>query len=143
MGRKIVRNPKKRKPLQLETPEELLQQDFRGDCYRAAVRWASASKEQGWTVVHGTVLNAQAGTLKHAWCERDEEVIDLAMPVGMRKFTREEYYRVLEPDAAKRYPAEHALLLFIRNGHYGPWEESEQLPEWLLTELEQKNNRSG
>jgi hypothetical protein len=139
MGRKIISKKTKRKPFQPDTPEDLLRRDFTGDCYRAAVEWASTTKGQGWTVVHGTVLSAHAGTLKHAWCERGEEVIDLAMPVGMREFTRGEYYRVLEPDVSKRYPDEHAVLLSIRNNHCGPWEESEQLPEWLLTELEKKN----
>jgi hypothetical protein len=141
MAKKLNSKPKKRKPFQRETPEELLQQDFTGDCYRAAVSWASATKGQGWNVVHGTVRSFEKGRLQHAWCERGEEVIDLAMPVGMRQFTREEYYRVLEPDVAKRYPDENAVLLSIRY-HYGPWEDDEQLPEWLLTELEKKRNGS-
>jgi len=141
MPKKPTSNQKKRKPFQRETPEELLQQDFAGDCYRAACEWASATKGQGWNVVHGTVRNFEKGRLKHAWCERGEEVIDLAMPVGMRQSTREEYYRVLEPDITKIYPDEHAVLLSIRY-HYGPWEEWEQLPEWLLTELENRKNGS-
>jgi hypothetical protein len=136
MKRKTTTNQKKRKPFQPDTPEELPRQDFAGDCYRAAVKWASASKRQGWTVVHGTVRNLEVGRLNHAWCERDGNVIDLATPVGMREFKRDEYYRILEPEVSKRYPAEHARLLFIRNRHYGPWDESEQLPEWLLAELD-------
>ena len=112
MAKKLPPNQKKRKPFQPDTPEDLLRQDFAGDCYRAACKWASASKGQGWTVVHGIVLNAQVGQLKHAWCERGEAVVDLAMPVGMREFTREEYYRVLEPEITKKYPAELAVLLF-------------------------------
>ncbi len=126
---------KKRKPFQPDTPEDLLRQDWTGDCYRAAYSWASALKRQGWFLVHGIVLNAQVGQLKLAWCERGEAVVDLAMPVGMREFTREEYYRVLEPEITKRYPAELAVFLFLRNRHYGPWEESEQMPESLLAEL--------
>ena len=135
MKRKTTTNQKKRKPFQPDTPEDLLRQDWAGDCYRAAYSWASALKGQGWTVVHGIVLNAQVGQLKHAWCERGEAVVDLAMPVGMREFTREEYYRVLEPEITKRYPANLAVMLFLRNRHYGPWEEYEQLPESLLAEL--------
>ena len=135
MKRKTTTNQKKRKPFQPDTPEDLLKQDFTGDCYRAAYSWASTLKRQGWTLVHGIVLNAQVGQLKHAWCERGEAVVDLAMPVGMREFTREEYYRVLEPEITKRYPAELAVFLFLRNRHYGPWEESEQLPVSLLAEL--------
>ena len=135
MKRKTAKNQKKRKPFQPDTPEDLLRRDWAGDCYRAAYSWASALKEQGWTVVHGIVLNAQVGQLKHAWCERGEAVIDLAMPVGMREFTREEYYRVLEPKVTKRYSAQHAVLLFLRNRHYGPWERSEQLPKSLIAEI--------
>jgi len=135
MGRKIVRNRKKRKPFQPDTPEDLLRRDFTGDCYHAALEWASATKGQGWTVVHGTIRNLEVGRLKHAWCERGEEVIDLAMPVGMRKFKRDHYYRVAEPEINKRYPDQYAVFLFLRNRHYGPWEESEQLPESLLSEL--------
>ena len=127
---------RKRKPFQPDTPEELLQQDFTGDCYRAAYSWASATKRQGWTLVHGSVLSVRAGKpIDHAWCERGEEVIDLAMPIGMRDFRRDEYYRVLKPTISKRYPAELAVFLFLRNRHYGPWEDSEQLPESLLSEL--------
>jgi hypothetical protein len=142
MPKKPTPSQKGRKPFQRETPEDLLQQEFSGDCYRAACQWASATKGQGWTVVHGTVRNFEKGWLKHAWCERGEEVIDLAMPVGMREFTREEYYRVLAPDITKIYPDEHAVLLSIRYHHYGPWEEWEQLPEWLLAELEKRKNGS-
>ncbi len=85
MPKRPTSSQKKRKPFQRETPEELLQRDFTGDCYRAALEWASATKGQGWTVVHGTIRNLEVGRLRHAWCERGEEVIDLAMPVGMKK----------------------------------------------------------
>jgi len=127
---------KKRKPFQPDTPEDLLKQDFTGDCYRAAYSWASASRRQGWTLVHGTVLSEQAGKrMNHAWCERGEDVMDLAMPVGMRDFKRDKYYEILEAEVCKRYAAQHAVFLFLRNRHYGPWEESEQLPESLLAEI--------
>lgn len=127
---------KRRKPFQPDTPEDLLKQDFTGDCYRAAYSWASASKGQGWTLVHGTVLSESAGKrMNHAWCERGEDVMDLAMPVGMRDFKRDKYYEILMPEVSKRYAAQHAVFLFLRNRHYGPWEESEQLPESLLAEI--------
>ncbi len=126
----------KRKPFQPDTPEDLLKQDFTGDCYRAAYSWASASRGQGWTLVQGTVLSETAGKrMNHAWCERGEDVMDLAMPVGMRDFQRDKYYEILEPEVCKRYAAQHAVFLFLRNRHYGPWEESEQLPESLLAEF--------
>ena len=127
---------KKRKPFRPDTQQDLLTQDFTGDCYRAAYSWASASRGQGWTVVHGTVMSERTGKrMNHAWCERGEDVMDLAMPVGMRDFKRDKYYEILEPEVSKRYSAHHAVFLFLRNRHYGPWEESEQLPESLLAEI--------
>ncbi len=109
MRKKTPMKRKKRKPFQPDTPEDLLRQDWTGDCYRAAYSWASALKRQGWTLVHGIVLNAQVGQLKHAWCERGEAVVDLAMPVGMREFTREEYYRVSARHASALPQVRHAV----------------------------------
>ena len=116
-----------------ETPEDLLLQDFTGDCYSAAYRWVSATKGQGWTLVHATVFSLrEEKRIGHAWCERGEEIMDLAMPVGTRDFKRDKYYELLKPESIKRYTDRHAVMLFIRNQHYGPWEESEQLPDSLL-----------
>ncbi len=129
----------KRKSFQPDTPDDLLQQDFTGDCYRAAYRWASASKQQSWTLVHGTVLSGRLEKrIGHAWCERGDDVMDLAMPVGVRDFKRDKYYKTLKPEVSKRYSADHAIFLFLRNRHYGPWEESEQLPESVVAEIEMK-----
>lgn len=132
----------KRKPFQPDTPDDLLKKDFTGDCYRAAYQWASASKKEVWTLVHGTVLSGRLEKrISHAWCERGDDIVDLAMPVGVRDFKRDEYYRVLQPEVGKRYSAEHAIFLFLRNRHYGPWEDWEQLPESLLAEIEEKRLR--
>jgi hypothetical protein len=54
---------------------------------------------------------------------------DLAMPIGARTIVREKYYRVVKPEVRKKYSSEDAMLLAIRNGHDGPWDESEQLKE--------------
>ena len=62
-------------------------------------------------------------------------LMDLAMPVGMRDFKRDKYYKTLKPEVSKRYSDQHAVFLMLRNRHYGPWEESEQLPESLLAEI--------
>ena len=49
-------------------------------------------------MVHGEDLSVRAGKrIGHAWCERGEAVIDLAMPVGMREFGRDAYCGVLKP----------------------------------------------
>jgi len=65
--------------------------------------------------------------IEHAWCERGEMVVDLAMPVGARIVERERYYRVVEPEVSKVNSSDDALLLSSNNGHDGPWHETEQL----------------
>lgn len=109
---------------------QLLEREWDGLCYSAAMRWITASKGSGWQVVHGTVFSGELEKrIEHAWCERGDLVVDLAMPVPARAIDREQYYRVIQPDVVRRYSAEEALLLSIKNGHQGPWDESEQLKE--------------
>jgi hypothetical protein len=45
------------------------------------------------------------------------------MPVGSRVVVREAYYRAAKPEVAKRYSADDAVLLAIKNQHDGPWDE--------------------
>ncbi len=93
-------------------------------------------------LVHGTVLSGRLGKrIGHAWCELGDDIVDLAMPVGVRDFKRDQYYRVLQPEVSRRYPTEHAVFLFLRNGHYEPWEDWEQLPESVLAEIEEERLR--
>lgn len=106
----------------------VLQQEWDGLCYSAAMRWITATRDSGWQVVHGTVFSGELEKrIEHAWCERGPLVVDLAMPVEVRVIEREQYYRVIRPEVSRRYSAEDALVLSIRNGHHGPWDESEQL----------------
>jgi len=110
--------------------DELIEQDWTGDCYGAAMAWITAAEEDDWFVVHGTVLSEIVGRrIEHAWCERDRFVVDLAMPVGSRIIEREQYYRVLQPQVRKTYSSDDALALSLKNRHHGPWGESEQIEE--------------
>jgi hypothetical protein len=110
--------------------ENILERDWTGLCYTAALRWAREAENRDWLVVHGTVLSERAGKrIEHAWCERGEWVVDLAMPVGARIIVRAKYYWVLRPEVRKAYPCEDAVLLAIRTRHDGPWDESEQRKE--------------
>lgn len=103
---------------------DLLGQDWTGDCYGAAMAWITAADEDDWIVVHGTVLSEKVGKrIEHAWCERDRFVVDLAMPVGSRIIEREQYYRVLQPQVKGRYSSDDALALSLKNRHHGPWDE--------------------
>jgi hypothetical protein len=54
-------------------------------------------------------------------------VVDLALPVGSRIVKREQYYRVVKPEVSKVYSSDDALLLSIKNGHHGPWTDTQQL----------------
>lgn len=107
----------------------LMEKDWTGLCYTAALAWAKEAEED-WVVVHGTVWSDQIGKrIEHAWCERGEFVVDLAMPVGARIVEREQYYRVVKPEVSKLYLSEDALRLSAKNKHHGPWNDDEQLEE--------------
>ena len=112
----------------IDEPEDILERDWTGLCYTAALRWLR--ENEGWLLVHGTVWSERVGKrIEHAWCERDEVIVDLAMPVGVRIIEREKYYRTVEPKIHKIYSSDDALFLCIKNRHDGPWDESEQLKE--------------
>ncbi len=112
----------------IDEPEDILERDWTGLCYTAALRWLR--ENEGWLLVHGTVLSERVGTrIEHAWCERDEVIVDLAMPVGVRIIEREKYYRVVQPKVHKVYSSDDALLLSIKTKHDGPWDDDEQMKE--------------
>ena len=116
----------KRKPFQPDTPADLLKQIYRRLLSCRLPMGIRIERRRFDGAVHGTVLSQRLEKrIGHAWCERGEVVMDLAMPVGIRKFKRAKYYKTLEPEVSKRYSGDHARFLFLRNRHYGPWEESD------------------
>ena len=111
-----------------EEQEEVLQQEWDGLCYSAAMRWITATKESGWQVVHGTVFSGELERrIEHAWCEYGDIVVDLALPPAVRVIDRNTYYRTIQPDIDKVYSSDEALMLSLQNRHHGPWSEAEQL----------------
>ena len=117
-------------PAWTNSEEELLQQEWGGLCYTAAMRWITVTNDHDWGVVHGTVLSEDSDKrIDHAWCERGDIVVDLTLPFGSRIIQREWYHSVFKPDVRKMYSSSDALTLSIKNGHQGPWDESEQLKE--------------
>lgn len=75
-----------------EEADDILERDWTGLCYTAALRW-SKEAEKDWLVVHGTVWSDTAGKrIDHAWCERGDFVVDLALPIGSRIVAKETYY---------------------------------------------------
>ena len=110
-----------------EEADNILKRDWTGLCYTAALRWAREPEDRDGLVVHGTVLSERAGKrIEHAWCERGDVVVDLALPVGARIIDRGRYYRVVQPEIHKAYSSEDAMILAIKNRHDGPWDGSEQ-----------------
>ncbi|TWU49317.1 alpha/beta hydrolase [Rubripirellula reticaptiva] len=110
-----------------EIERELLQSDWSGLCYTAAMRWAKDAKRLNWWLVHGTVFSGAMGKrIDHAWCEHRDTVVDLTMPVGSRVFSRATYYKTIQPDVTNRYSIDDVLFLSIRTRHDGPWDECER-----------------
>jgi len=115
-------------PIESESERNILQKDWTGLCYTAVVQWAAVAEDHDWVVVHGTVWSETLGKrIEHAWCERGELVVDLALPVGSRIIERDRYYQAAKPDVSTVYSSDDALLLSVKNGHHGPWLDSEQL----------------
>ena len=66
-----------------DSEKGILGKDWTGLCYTAVLSWIRVAEDDDWVVVHGTVWSGRAGKrIDHAWCERGDFVIDLAMPGG-------------------------------------------------------------
>lgn len=69
---------------------DILVQDWTGLRYTAALKWVREAEDQNWVVALGTVCSDHVGKhIEHAWCECEDVVEDLAMPVGSRIIQRE------------------------------------------------------
>lgn len=107
--------------------QKLLEGNWSGLCYTAALRWAQAANTLNWRIVHGTVFSgAMDKRIEHAWCEHRDVVVDLAMPIGSRVISKATFYETIQPDVTNRYSIDDALFLSIRTRHDGPWDESER-----------------
>lgn len=108
----------------IDEPEDILERDWTGLCYTAALQWVNDAEEDDWMVIHGTVLSERVGKrIEHAWCERGEFVVDLAMPVGSRIVAKEVYYRAVQPNVARTYSSDEANDLSVKDRHDGPWDD--------------------
>jgi hypothetical protein len=115
---------------EIENEEDILERDWAGLCYTAAIRCARDDLNRAWVVVHGTVWSDSLGKrIEHAWCEWEGAVVDLALPIGSGIIERERYYRAAQPEVRKVYFSEDALIQSIKTQHDGPWNEDEQLGE--------------
>ena len=97
--------------------KELLQKEWSGLCYSAAITWAREAQEFDWKVIHGTVFSPEhEKRIEHAWAERGDVIVDLTMHPMVRVADRHSYYRSIQPEVSKSYSAEDALMLSIRIG---------------------------
>jgi hypothetical protein len=101
--------------------QDILQKDWTGLCYTAALRWVTDAEED-WVVVHGTIWSDKLGKrIEHAWCEREGFVVDLALLVGRRIVAKKTYYAAGKPEVRRSYSAEEARELASNHKHDGPW----------------------
>lgn len=105
-----------------EEGPDIMGKDWTGLCYTAALTWAKEAEED-WVLVHGMIWSDTAGKwIEHAWCERGDFVVDLALSVGRRIVAKEIYYRSGKPVVRKTYSADEARDLSVKHRHNGPWD---------------------
>jgi len=109
-----------------EDEEEFLdinERDWTGLCYTAVLAWVREA-EDDWNVVHGTVWSEELERrIDHAWCEREDFVVEMTLPQANRIIDKETYYRTTKPEVRKIYSGEEARDLSLRHKHNGPWKE--------------------
>ncbi len=91
---------------------EVHEQDWTGLCYTAALRWVR--EHPSCELVHGTVLSDLGRKrIKHAWCELNDAVADLAVPAE-NKFFRRIPFKLSYPavDASCVFPEEFLFAFF-------------------------------
>lgn len=109
-----------------EEQPDILEQDWTGLCYTAALTWAKEAEED-WLVVHGTVWSDTADKrIEHAWCEREVFVVDLTLPIGRRVVAKKTYYGAGKPEVRKIYSLQEARDLSLKYRHDGPWGDKER-----------------
>jgi hypothetical protein len=109
-----------------EEEPDIMEQDWTGLCYTAALTWANEAEED-WVVVHGTIWSDTAGKrIEHAWCERIVFVADLTLPVGRQIVAKETYYRAGKPEVRKTYSLDEARDLSLKYRHDGPWDDERE-----------------
>lgn len=102
-----------------------------------------ATKEDGLVLVHGEVLGTEGGTATpgqyhwHAWCERSQQIsnpihpeftYDLVTCIDRSNGNDVElpaqlFYKAGKVRNTKSYTPERAMVLMVRTGHWGPWND--------------------
>jgi hypothetical protein len=108
-----------------EEEEQLLdinERNWTGLCYTAVLAWVREAEEE-WLVVHGTVWSEELERrIDHAWCEREDFVVEMTLPVEHRIIAKETFYRTTKPEVRKIYSGEEARELALKHKHDGPWD---------------------
>jgi hypothetical protein len=104
-----------------------------GDCYVVAAKLVAMEKVYpDYLVCHGEATGRHeiAGVrFGHAWIEGElgsmgPVVFDFSNG-GNHIVPRERYYEMgeIDPESVRKYTAQEAIVLMLRTGHYGPWDE--------------------
>lgn len=106
-----------------------------GDCYGVALRYVF--RHDGWTLVHGTLLNAKGERIYHAWAEKNDTV--WSGQLGRAKaMPRAKWHRFVESVEAW-YDRPLAVALYQVTQKWGPWrDEDVKRARALLDELKAK-----
>lgn len=96
-----------------------MKKSARGDCYE--VHGKAILEGTPGLLCHGTVWHPDVGWHGHCWIELNEDVV-VDFSNGHRAVLRREvYYRIGKVKDVRRYDAEQARELVLREGTYGPW----------------------
>ena len=97
-----------------------------GDCFEAAGKFIShpavVDYPDDYLLVHGNIAKLrQDEPVNHAWIEEGDFVHEVSG--GRREvFSKKSYYEHLGITNVRTYTVEQALLLLVREGHWGPWD---------------------
>ena len=88
-----------------------------GHCYALALKTVRRIPDA--SLVHGSIQHGEYPRNPHAWVELpDKRVYD---PVLNHVFTPRAWTMFANPHVARRYTAEQAVALSVRERHWGPW----------------------
>ena len=102
----------------------------KGNCFSAA--WRHITPRSNEFLVHGLLAGRdhkyEDKLLCHAWIEKEGKVIDRSNRQKIN-ITRDFYYGVQNVRKVKRYTFDEAAKLLGTSGHFGPWENIEEVGE--------------
>lgn len=99
----------------------------KGDCFEAAAAFVTQEEiltyPDDYKLVHGNVATLrQDEPVNHAWVEEGETVHEVSNG-RTNVFWKDDFYARFGITTVRKYTPKQALLLMVRTGHSGPWDE--------------------